>query len=383
MFRKNIRKTICIIAAVACLTGLSGCALENIAASSWKSSGSSQEEHTGTRESSDNASAAEKEDTAAFSGKGSSASDKKDPAKSDLSDNAAEDASVIVYEGDDIAEPELDIQEEETGSVKWDDDALNIVFLGDSQFAFGREDGESVVDIVGKKLKADANIYNLAIGGTSASLQRYDSPDLSVWNEPNFVGMTYILSGKISSSILAGHPAVLEQIGVINPAKVDYYVIEYGANDYINGKDYYNPEDSWDVHTYAGALEVGIGELRSISPEAVIVLCGPSYCIWFNGEGTMIGDAYTVSKGIGTLKNYADTCKNVAENEDLFYIDAMYQTYFDLYLPTVDDYLSDGIHYTPKGRQIYATVIAHMLDKMNGTTKKELGYIKFSEFNFW
>ena len=91
-----------------------------------------------------------------------------------------------------------------------------------------------------------------------------------------------------------------------------------------------NPENSADLHTYSGALEQGIYILNDISPNARIILCGPSYCFWYNADHQYIGDAYTVSKGLGTLADYARTCENVASNNDLTYIDTMFQTFFDL-----------------------------------------------------
>lgn len=329
------------------------------------------------------------EDTASDKKKDEDPSENKEkPVNDELkpkNSEAVAEEDLVLYEQEDLAEPEIEVQEEKpASSVVFRKNRYNIVFLGDSQFANGRDSDTDIPTLVGKVLETPrASIYNLGIGGTPASLPRNDSPDPDKWTEPCFVGMTYILSGKVSSDILSNHPVVQEQIRAIDPKHVDCYIIEYGANDYLSGKDFYNEENAWDVQTYAGALETGIRELQSISPDALIIMCGPSYCIWYDATGRMIGDAYTITKGLGTLADYAKICNNVAENNDLFYIDTMFRTYFDLYLPSVDDYLADGLHYSVTGRQIYATVLAHMIDKMNGETDSVQEFINFNTFKPW
>lgn len=262
------------------------------------------------------------------------------------------------------------------------DDTLDVVFFGDSQFDNARDTGSEVPMYTQALLQGKKKIYNLAIGGTPASLERGSSPDVSGWTDTCFVGLAYALAGKVDRSILDPHPAIKEQMEQINPANVDFYVIEYGANDYINGKDLWNPDDQYDVHTYKGALAVGINVLKEISPKAQFILCGPSYCMWYNADGFAIGDSYTVSKGIGTLSEYADICNNLADEEGITYVDTMYATYFDLRTTTVDDYLSDGLHYKESGRQIYATTIAHFINKALGIDPEPLSFMEINNFQF-
>jgi hypothetical protein len=272
------------------------------------------------------------------------------------------------------AAPEPEKQEEE-------DKTVDIVFMGDSQFDNARGTG-SEIPAYACALVDNAKFYNLAIGGTAASIERNRTDTIEGWSDIGFVGMCYALAGEVSdTSYLSSYPAY-EDLNNIDPAKVDFYIIEYGANDYINGAPLSTEGNAYDIRSYRGALGVGINTLRSVSPKAKIILCGPSYCMWYNADGYVIGDSYTVSKGAGTLAEYADVCKNHAEDENFMYIDTMYSTYFDLKITTVDDYLIDGLHYNEKGRQIYATTIAHFINKMLGVKVPELPYMEINSFTF-
>ena len=308
-------------------------------------------------------------------------------AESDSADSAvtSDSSTETSYNPEDVVEPEIadeiienPVVEEE---VAPEDDTINIVFMGDSQFDNARDTGSEIPAYTGSLIDKKAKVYNLAIGGTPASLERSASDSLEGWTDTCFVGMAYALAGRVDRSFLSGYEAGTI-MDTIDPATVDFYVIEYGANDYINGKELYNPDNPSDVHTYRGALDMGINALKSVSPDAKIILCSPSYCMWYNADGFAIGDSYTVSKGIGTLSEYADICGNVCEEGGYTYIDTMYATYFDLKTTTVDSYLSDGLHYKEVGRQIYATTIAHFINKSLGTDPEPMSFIEIDNFSF-
>lgn len=316
------------------------------------------------------------------------ASENAEPANGDVANaGSAEGVSVTTEE---IVEPELpqeevqqSVETTEVEEVKEEKDKYyDIVFIGDSQFDNARGTGSEIpaytCALLGKKVK----FYNLAIGGTAASLGRGMSTDLENFDDSSFIGICYALAGKIKTEFLDQYPAGAE-LKKVKPANVDLYIIEYGANDYINGKDLYNSAAGLDPHTYNGALSAGIGELKNISPNAQFILCGPSYCYWYNGEGVFIGDSYTVSKGIGPLSEYANTCSNLANSMGIPYFDSMYASQFDLKNETAQDYLSDGLHYTEKGRQIYAAVLAHTIQKLRGKDDSEMPYLEINSFDYW
>ncbi len=323
-----------------------------------------------------------------------SASDKgtqTDATENVSSDEASTEASATEASSLEIVEPEIKAEEvqkpvEETvapvaEAPEEDDKVLDIVFMGDSQFDNARETASSIPAYTCALLD-NVRFSNLAIGGTAASVDRGTTTVDENLQDTCFVGLCYALAGKIKdTSFLDKYPAG-EELKAIDPAKVDLYVIEYGANDYINGKDLWNPDNLYDVHSYRGALTAGVETLKSISPNAKFLICSPSYCMWYNADGYVIGDSYMVSKGIGTLSEYSDICGNFANDEGYTYMDTMYATYFDLKITTVDDYLTDGLHYNEKGRQIYATVLANFIKKTMGISDEEQPYLEINGFEF-
>lgn len=322
----------------------------------------------------------------------------------DANDSATKDGEAAVSAGDvaaagtevavteeEIIEPQIPTEEVsqpvetvETEETKEDeeDKFYDIVFIGDSQFDNARGTGSDIpaytCSLLGKKVK----FYNLAIGGTAASLGREMSTDLATFEDSSFIGICYALAGKIKTEFLDQYPAGAE-LKKVKPGNVDLYIIEYGANDYINGKDLYNSAAGLDPHTYSGALAAGIGELKAISPNAQFILCGPSYCQWYNGSGVFIGDAFSVSKGIGPLTEYSNTASNLANSMGITFFDSMYASQFDLKIETAEDYLADGLHYNEKGRQIYAAVLAHTIQKLRGRDDSEMPYLEINTFDFW
>ena len=258
------------------------------------------------------------------------------------------------------------------------DDALNIVFLGDSQFDNARDTGTSIPELVGQM--TSANVYNLGCGGTSASLSK-EQKNISwdQWSSPNFTGVVWALAGKVSPKIFDGYAAA-NVFPQVDPSKVDYYVIEYGVNDYLNGTQIYNQDDSNDKSTYVSSLQIGIDNLKQISPNAKIVVSSPAYALFYNAKGVYIGDGNIVDKGAGTLSKYASSAGNVASTSGCLYLDAYYGTVFDLNGNTTDDFLQDGIHFTEKGRRVYATALSHIINKDLGKDTSEPGVLQIENF---
>lgn len=258
------------------------------------------------------------------------------------------------------------------------DAALNIVFLGDSQFDNARDSGTSIPELVGQI--TGANVYNLGCGGTSASLSR-EQKNISwdEWSSPNFTGVVWALAGKVAPKIFDGYAAA-NVFPQVDPSKVDYYVVEYGVNDYLNGAQIYNQDDSNDKSTYVSSLQIGIENLKQLSPNAKIVVSSPAYALFYNAKGVYIGDGNTVDKGAGTLSKYASSASNVASTSGCLYLDAYYGTVFDLDSYTTDAFLQDGIHFTEKGRRVYATALSHIINKDLGKDSSDPGVLQIENF---
>ncbi len=312
-----------------------------------------------------------------------------------ISDEASTGQSIVVV--DNLFEPILEALEneeeitktpEETPEENSEDDKVRMVFFGDSQIANGRNDGSDIPNIMTTRIPNSVS-YNLAIGGTSASLEPTSS-DASPENINStcFLGMAYCLSGKADrQQVLAQQQNVLSIMNTIDPTQVDYYFIEYGANDFFNNApldaSIYDSEGD-KAHAFYNAMSLGIEELKSISPQAAIYIITPFYGIYVGEDGTFVGDSYVVSNGIGTLADYAKKAKNVAEDQQVTIIDTMFMEHTDLYVDTANQYLMDNLHLSLLGRQIFSRIFAHYVnfaERNEPYAYLETDHIKIAEYD--
>ena len=236
------------------------------------------------------------------------------------------------------------------------EDRLNIVVFGDSIWDMDRGDTGIAAQVANYM---DADVYNCAVGGSRATLKDGESPDnFEKWDSSSLMGMCNILAGKVDPEFLEGYPAG-GVIRNVNPQTVDYYIIAYGLNDYFSGAPIaVEGGDNWYAHGYAGALRNAILLLSQISPQAKVLLISPTYCQFYK-EGVMYTDSNMKDYGNGTLTQYANAARNVAETNNTLYIDAYSTMGITIY--TADQYLEDGVHLTVEGRALYAKAVASCL----------------------
>jgi len=241
---------------------------------------------------------------------------------------------------------------------------MQIVILGDSIMDGDRSES-GAADIIGEQL--NAKVYNMAMGGTTAALLPNEQYNFATWDSRCLLGVVNGILGNINTDIFDGYAAG-EVLKTCDFSKTDYFIIEYGVNDFLTGQipnsRYLEGGDTLAVdgtHTYTGALDDAIGRLKSAFPDAGILVIAPHYCQVFNGN-TFIGDGYSLDYGYGPLINFARGAGYIAEQykEDgvLFY-NAFEESGIDA--DTADDYLADGIHMTPLGARVYAETAAGMI----------------------
>ncbi len=311
--------------------------------------------------------------------------------ESTAADTSVEESSTVILQ--DLVEPLLEIKDDAvstdaaTEAFSIDRDTqVEVVFFGDSQIANGRDDGTDIPTLTSLRVP-NTIMYNLAIGGTTATLEKTTSSiDPATMVSTSFVGLTYCLAGTADrNATLANYPKVLNTMNSIEPGEVDYYIIEYGANDFINGVPLDNSMyDADQLHSVYNAMCVGIETLKSISPKAKFIIMTPFYGIYVDGNGAYIGDSYIVSNGIGTLSDYAKKIQNVAEDKGAIIFDDMFKSKCDLYLDTANEYLMDNLHLSLKGRQIFARLLAHQLnfeEHNEPYAYLEGDFIKIAEFD--
>ena len=279
-----------------------------------------------------------------------------------IGEQVQEQANAVVTPKIQLTEPEQEQIISEEDQIAPAGNALQIVFLGDSIFDFSR-DGTGIPYLTGVQCEAD--VYNLAIGGTSASLEPDDRAENELIVSQSLIGVVKVLEGYTSTSSFTGTRTkdILDNTD-INWAETDYFVIEYGLNDFFRAAPLSNLENEYDLYTYAGALRYAVSNLKKVAVDATIILCAPNYAQFFNGS-QMIGDGNTLNTGYGTLYDYKGICQYVANERQAVFFDA----YLDLGINgyTAEDYLEDGVHLTAEGRQLYADALAKRILSLEET----------------
>lgn len=241
---------------------------------------------------------------------------------------------------------------------------MQIVFMGDSILDNEREN-HGVAGLISEG--CNAKVYNMAMGGTSAALLPGDQVSFDTWDSRCLLGIVYAILGKIDTKIFEGYRAG-EILKECDFSKTDYFVIEYGINDFLSQKI---PQSRYladggtlnidTAHTYAGALQTAVDLLHANFPNAKILLISPHYCQIFSGN-TFVGDAYSVSYGYGTLVEFSRCVGYVYDqnkDKNVLLFNAMEDSGIDAY--TADKYLEDGIHLTTEGRIEYADHVIRLI----------------------
>lgn len=210
---------------------------------------------------------------------------------------------------DDIVFPEHEQVITEEDQVEPQGNDLQLVFLGDSIFDSNR-DGTGIPYLTAVQCNAD--VYNLAIGGTTATIKLTQSAENEKWESTGLQGVVKAMQKKIPTTIFEGTRTkeILDNPN-IDFSKTDYFIIEYGINDYFEGAPRSYDDQPYSAYTYAGALRNAISELRSLAPDCTIILCPPHYCLFYNGD-RFVGDSNVTDKGAGTLRDYMGTCEYIA-----------------------------------------------------------------------
>lgn len=268
----------------------------------------------------------------------------------------------ITVDPEELQEPEIQMPEtiEPVPEVK-PENRLQIVFLGDS-ILDGYRDGTGIAYLTGVYCNAD--VYNLAMGGTTAALTTYENAVYDKWNSRCMQGVVHAICGDVDPGILDGYKA-REVFDSCDFSNTDYFVIEYGMNDFLSGIPLNDEEDIYDEYTYVGALRIAIQQLKNTFPDAAIVLCSPNYAQFWGKDGAYLGDGNMVNNGGGTLAEYYRVCGNVSADMHTLFLNAYEGIGLDTY--SADEYLEDGVHLSEKGRQKYAEKLSQIIMEYEST----------------
>lgn len=245
-------------------------------------------------------------------------------------------------------------------ATNYDASLPTIVFLGDDQFDLGRDDNTSISYYVKSLLLTDANVINLGCTGVNASTPPEATNDTSV----NFVNTAKFIAGDMDNTYWDNYPNAKAEAFSFTPTDVDFYVIEYGINDFLNIRELVDDSDLGDSSCYINALRIGISLLQQASPNAKIIVCSPVYSIFFAEDGSMLGSGHIYANTFGRYLDYCSACVRAASDKDCITFDAFYGNYMDIGDKTTGAYLQqDCIHLSRAGRNTFAAVVAHLINK--------------------
>lgn len=255
----------------------------------------------------------------------------------------------------------------------WTDDPSvpTVVFLGDDQFNLGRNDDTSIAHYVETMLSTKAHVINLGCEGVTASTSLNNTNDTSM----NFVNVAKFLNGQMSDSFFDNFPDAKEEAFSFDPADVDYYVVEYGINDFLQAKALFSSDYPSDTTYYVNAITNGLQLLCEASPDAKIILCSPVYSAFYASDGSFSGSGHTYSNTFGSYLDYCAGCIHAGSDFDCIAFDAFGDAYMNVNDQTISEYMEDdGIHLTRAGRNTFAAVVAHMINKQLGYDNSEIEY---------
>lgn len=219
----------------------------------------------------------------------------------------------------------------------------DIVFFGDS--VFGNYGGSISVPGAVNGL-SDASVYNCAEGGASAA-----GSDSGYYSFPAMVNH-FLDAAEVPPDNNFGRGLESYRAAKHSVKKL-CFVINYGLNDYFNGYLLDNPENAYDITTYAGAMRTGIATLRERYPNALYIIAGPGQVTIFDNGTALLGESQE------PLSVYSDHAKMLSEELDTLYID-LYNN-FPGDDATLDDVLLDTVHYNEYGRYLFARKIIDLL----------------------
>ncbi len=235
-------------------------------------------------------------------------------------------------------------------------ESYHVVALGDS--ILGKARGEENIQVFFEEASG-LTMYNGAFGGNSASAgdedYRYSFHErsLNLWMLAEAIcrkdfGIQF--AELAASQVKVWYfEEVMEGLARIDFEKVDFLLIEFGANDYAFGRKLDNVDDAYDVYTYGGALRYSIKMLQETYPDMRIVLITPA-------PNTV---AATES---GTLEEYVNLEKEIAEQYQVDVIDVYNEIGFagqDISL-----YLEDDLHLNEAGRRIYGAFLGQKVREL-------------------
>ena len=278
-------------------------------------------------------------------------------------DDPTTDASLIPSEEGNLETVDAEEVKKEEQLDPKSDKVTQIVIFGDSQFGNFRDDSGAATWI---QHYCKARVFNCAQGGTTAALYNEDD-DLANWDSRSFVGMAHVAAGDVSPEFIKKYNEEAYSViaNVEDFALTDYFIVEYGVNDFMNSVPLWS--DSYaDPKTYTGALTIGIQILQKAFPKSKIILVSPNYAQFFSSsDHSYLGDGNILNNGYAVLRDYSNACCGIAgEFDNVISVDSY--DWMKIWSGNAQEYLLDGIHLNNNGRIRFARLISRFIVRDEG-----------------
>ncbi len=208
-----------------------------------------------------------------------------------------------------------------------------IVFFGDS--ILGLQNGSYSVPGVINGL-TNANIYNYAIGGTSACDLEPTTDDDNSFSDQ--------LDKFLNKADFYTRDNTQFPYEKTEPEDM-VFVINYGFNDFLC---------NFPITEYDQTLKTEIARIKAAYPESQIIIMTPYENIYHNG-----GTASTNEQG-KTVQQYADIVTRIADDFDITLLDI--PNNLDINESTNSFYFDGGCHYNENGRYYLAKCIISVIE---------------------
>lgn len=197
-----------------------------------------------------------------------------------------------------------------------------IVNFGDSIFGFGDgvvHSSPSISSYISSLIE-NAEVYNISFGGTrmSAHAEHWDS--LSMYRLADAIVNKDFTLQKNSLDVFdyegfnLSFRKRIETLMKIDFEKVDIITIAHGTNDYTAEKLLDDPQNLYNIDTYAGALRYSVNKITQAYPNVKIFVCSPIYR-YFEIDGKYTdGDELSFNKDSNTLQDFASMAKKSRMN---------------------------------------------------------------------
>ena len=119
----------------------------------------------------------------------------------EASPQPSEEPEIAVVQDAEVVVPHPEQSVSHVDTEKLGDDKLNIVFLGDS-IIDNHRDETGIAYLTG--VACNANVYNMAIAGTSATIEYGEKEGNEDWTSRSLIGVTKAIKGDIPTDIFKG-----------------------------------------------------------------------------------------------------------------------------------------------------------------------------------